>query len=76
MRKFSVSSAAPSAGTESFELAKKVVYVSPISTDNDPSVAISPRPDASYQAKASDVARSQVTLAGYRLADLLNANLK
>lgn len=61
---------------DSFSLAKTVVYVSPIGTDNDPSVPISPRPDASYEAKASEVARSQATLAGYRLADLLNANLK
>jgi hypothetical protein len=62
--------------TESFELAKAVVYVPPISDDNDPSVTISPRPDAAYQAKASAIARSQVTLAGYRLAGILNKNLK
>ena len=62
--------------TDSFDLAKTVVYVPPISDDNNPSVTISPRPDAAYQAKASAVARSQVTLAGYRLAALLNANLK
>jgi hypothetical protein len=61
---------------DSFGLAKASVYVSPISRDNDPSVPISPRPDVSYEAKASDVARSQITLAGYRLANLLNANLK
>ena len=51
------------------------VYVAPISDDNDPSVPISDRPDAAYQAKALEIARSQVTLAGYRLAGLLNTNL-
>lgn len=61
---------------DSFELAKAVVYVQPIIDDNDPSATISPRPDAAYEAKASGVARSQVTLAGYRLAALLNKNLK
>src|SRR5260221_5755086 len=61
---------------DSFGLAKALVYVSPISADNDPSVPISSRPDVSYSAQASEVARSQATLAGYRLADLLNANLK
>lgn len=61
---------------ESFELAKSVVYIAPISDDNNPAVTISPRPDAAYQAKADATARSQVTLAGYRLAGLLNDNLK
>jgi hypothetical protein len=62
--------------SDSFNLAKADVYVSPISDDNDPSVKISPRPDAAYQTQASSVANSQVTLAGYRLAALLNNNLK
>ncbi len=44
--------------TDSFELAKAVVYVAPISDDNDPSVTISPRPDAAYQVKASEMAQS------------------
>jgi hypothetical protein len=61
---------------DSFGLAKAVVYVFPISDDNNPLVPISSRPDVSYEAKASEVARSQATLAGYRLADLLNASLK
>lgn len=61
--------------TDSFNLAKAVVYVPPVSDDNDPSVKISPRPDAAYQAKASVTAKSQVTLAGYRLAAILNKNL-
>lgn len=62
--------------SDSFGLAKTAVYVPPISDDNDPAVKISPRPDAAYQATATATARSQVTLAGYRLAALLNKNLK
>jgi len=61
---------------ESFDLAKTAVYVAPISDDNNPSVKISPRPDAAYDANAMKVADARVTLAGYRLAALLNANLK
>jgi hypothetical protein len=61
---------------ESFELAKTKVYVAPISDDNDPAVKISPRPDATYGASATSTARSQVLLAGYRLANLLNSHLK
>lgn len=60
----------------SFALAESAVYVAPISDDNDPAVKISPRPDAAYKTKALVVAKSQVTLAGYRLAQLLNTNLK
>jgi hypothetical protein len=60
----------------SFELAKTSVYVAPISEDNDPAQAISPRPDAAYQSAAVQVAQAQVMLAGYRLAALLNNNLK
>lgn len=61
---------------DSFQLAKTAVYAPPIGDDNDPSVPISDRPDTAYQSKALAVARAQVTLAGYRLAALLNANLK
>ena len=61
---------------DSLGLAKADVYVPPISDDNNPSVTISPRPDAPYKAKARAVARSQITLAGYRLAGLHNNNLK
>ncbi|HEY0796765.1 MAG TPA: S1/P1 nuclease [Acidisarcina sp.] len=61
---------------ESAAIAKSFVYVAPISDDNDPAVTISPRPDAAYQKRALKLARSQVALAGYRLADLLNTNLK
>ncbi|HKW02111.1 MAG TPA: S1/P1 nuclease [Vicinamibacterales bacterium] len=62
--------------SDSFALSAVDVYVAPISDDNDPSVTISPRPDAAYQAKATTVARAQVALAGFRLAGLLNQNLK
>ncbi|HET6205779.1 MAG TPA: S1/P1 nuclease [Terracidiphilus sp.] len=61
---------------ESFALAKAKVYVAPISDDNDPAQLISPRPDAAYAKSATAVANSQVLLAGYRLANLLNARLK
>jgi hypothetical protein len=61
---------------ESFALAKSSVYVAPISDDNDPSQTISARPDAKYGAIALRVAESQVLLAGYRLAELLNTHLK
>jgi hypothetical protein len=60
----------------SFELAKSAVYTAPISGDNDSSVTVSPRPDRAYGDAALKVARSQVLLGGYRLAHLLNANLK
>jgi hypothetical protein len=59
-----------------FALAKSNVYIPPISADNDPGQPLSPRPDPAYAAAALKVARSQVTLAGYRLAALLNTNLK
>jgi hypothetical protein len=59
-----------------FALAKSRVYIAPISDDNDPTKPLSPRPDSAYEAAATAVARAQVTLAGYRLAALLNANLK
>lgn len=62
--------------SEAFALAKSVAYAPPISPDNDPSGAISPRPGDAYRAAALELARSQALLAGYRLAALLNANLK
>jgi hypothetical protein len=61
---------------ESFALAKSTVYVAPISDDNDSGQTISPRPDAAYDKSARAVANSQVLLAGYRLANLLNTQLK
>lgn len=61
---------------ESFQLAQKVVYLAPISDDNDPSVLISPRPDAKYGNTAVKTAETQALLGGYRLAALLDKNLK
>ena len=61
---------------ESLTLAKSTVYVSPISDDNDPSVKISPRPDTTYETNAKEAAQGEVLLAGYRLANLLNHDLK
>jgi hypothetical protein len=61
---------------QSFALAKSAVYAAPISMDNDPSVKLSPRPDAPYGGEARKVAEAQVLLAGYRLAAVLNRNLK
>jgi hypothetical protein len=56
---------------ESAELAKKVVYVSP--------VVVGPGPftlDAAYRTRAHAVAAQRVSLAGARLANLLNDALK
>jgi hypothetical protein len=61
---------------DSFALAKSTVYMAPISDDNDSGQTISARPDAQYGSTALRVAKSQVLLAGYRLAELLNAHLK
>jgi len=61
---------------ESFELAKKYAYAPPITDDNDLNVSVSPRPDPQYRAAARKVAQTQVRLAGYRLAALLEANLR
>ncbi len=61
---------------DSFALAKSAVYIAPIIDDNNPAVKISPRPDSTYDANAHAVANAQVLLAGYRLAGILNANLK
>ena len=62
--------------TGSFDLAKSAVYAEPISPDNDPSVKLSPRPNAPYRSRANRIANEQVVLAGYRLANLLNTRLK
>jgi len=61
---------------KSLALAKLSVYAAAISDDNDSKQTISARPDAKYGAMALRAAESQVLLAGYRLAELLNAHLK
>ncbi|HEX5229186.1 MAG TPA: S1/P1 nuclease [Bryobacteraceae bacterium] len=69
------SNASPNAWVkQSFDLAKRYVYAPPIG--DDATRSLSPRPDAQYAAQAKRVARAQATLAGYRLAALLNKNLK
>jgi hypothetical protein len=56
--------------------AKHFVYTSPISTGSNPHTTLSPRPDSGYDARTHKVARQQILLAGYRLAFLLNQNLR
>jgi hypothetical protein len=56
---------------ESFELAKSQVYAAPIGAGAGPFV-ITP----AYRANATSVARTQIVLAGARLANVLNAELK
>jgi S1/P1 Nuclease len=60
----------------SVELAKQFVYASPINAGSNPQIELSPRPDAAYDTQAHKIARQQILLAGYRLAYLLNENLK
>lgn len=61
---------------ESAALAPTAVYVAPIGNDDNPAIPLSPRPDAAYESRAKALADSQVLLAGYRLAAVLNANLR
>ena len=56
---------------ESFEAAKKTVYVPPIAAGNGPFTL-----DATYKNNAKALARDRVALAGIRLANLLNDELK
>ena len=58
---------------EGFQLAKDDVYQPPIS-DDEPSSPVG-IPDKAYHDRAKDVAQSQVLVAGYRLAGLLNSSL-
>ena len=57
--------------TESFQLAKSKVYVSPIDAGNGPFTLSS-----TYESDAKAVAQKQIALAGIRLANLLNTELK
>jgi len=56
---------------ESFQKAKSDAYVSPIGNGNGPFTLTS-----AYKSNALDVAQQRVALAGVRLANLLEANLK
>jgi hypothetical protein len=61
---------------ESLALAKQHVYRPPISTGSDTAQPFSPRPDTAYESNAQGVAQRQVLMAGHRLANLLNSNLR
>lgn len=56
---------------ESFALAKDRVYVSPIRPGRGPSTMSS-----EYRTNAASLARDQISLAGARLAEIVNRNLK
>ncbi len=56
---------------EGVELAKSAVYIAPIGIGAGPFSV-----DLAYRANARDVARAQVALAGVRLANLINLELK
>jgi hypothetical protein len=56
---------------ESFEAAKQTVYTPPIGNGNGPFTL-----DAIYRSNAKTLARARVALAGVRLANLLNDELK
>jgi hypothetical protein len=73
--------AAPAAGaavaddqvwiTESFEAAKQFAYASPVGPGAGPYTL-----DAAYKSQAKTEAKARIELAGVRLANLINANLK
>jgi hypothetical protein len=56
---------------ESFEAAKQTVYTAPIGSGDGPFTVT-----AAYRVKAKQVARQRIALAGVRLANLLNTELK
>jgi hypothetical protein len=62
--------------TESFTLATKDAYAPPIGADDNPAMPLSPKPNSMYHAEAKTFAEARILLAGYRLANLLNTNLK
>jgi hypothetical protein len=62
--------------TESFDLATKDAYAPPIGADDNPAMPLSPKPNPMYRADAKTVAEARIVIAGYRLANLLNMNLK
>jgi len=57
--------------TESFEAAKQFVYTSPVGPGAGPYTL-----DAAYKSQAKTEAKDRIELAGVRLANLINANLK
>ena len=58
---------------ESFEAARAVVYQSPIGEEEGPYTIV---PLAEYEARANRLARLRIALAGTRLAEVLNQELK
>ena len=57
--------------TESFEAAKQFVYASPVGPGAGPYTL-----SATYKSQAKTEAKVRIELAGIRLANLINANLK
>ncbi len=57
--------------TESFEAAKQFVYAAPVGPGAGPYTL-----DAAYKSQAKTEAKARIELAGVRLANLINANLK
>jgi hypothetical protein len=57
--------------TESFEAAKQFVYASPVGPGAGPYTL-----DTAYKSRAKTEAKDRIELAGVRLANLINANLK
>jgi S1/P1 Nuclease len=57
--------------TESFDAARKFVYASPVGAGTGPFTL-----SAAYKSQAKTEAKARVELAGRRLANLINANLK
>jgi hypothetical protein len=57
--------------TESFDAAKQFVYASPVGPGAGPYTL-----DAAYKSQAKTEAKARIELAGVRLANLINANLK
>jgi hypothetical protein len=56
---------------ESFDAAKQTVYTAPVGSGDGPFTMT-----AAYRVKAKQLARQRIALAGVRLANLLNAELK
>lgn len=61
---------------DSLALAKTHVYRAPISDGSNAQQPLSPRPNPAYETNAKAIVSQQVLLAGYRLANLLNTNLR
>jgi hypothetical protein len=58
------------------DLAEKDAYATPIGAHDNSTTTLSPRPNPTYRAEAKTVAEARILIAGYRLANLLNMDLK